>query len=187
MRFPLITTKTLTAWLIVLAGGAFITLPVHADLIDPPPPEALPNDEPLEDHTAQDGPLEDHTAQDGTDPIVDPKPIDPNRPPRWEKGKPPVYGSHRRDAFDPLDPDADPFQIPILDLIGITPGDAPDLRDVAGGPVDAFGLLDQLNHYRDPSQQTFVGPTIGTSAVPAPSVLVVIGLGGLALRGRRRR
>lgn len=184
MRFPFITTKTLTAWLMVLAGGAFFTQPIHADIMDPPLPEALPNDDPLQDHTAQDGPMTDHTAQDDADPTPEPPGKDP---PRWEKPTPPIVTPHRGDWNDPFNPDADPFVIPILDQAGIGASSAPDMHDFVGGPVHTITLFNQLDFDNGPSERGFNSPTIGTSAVPTPGVLVVIGLGGLALRGRRRR
>ncbi len=158
---------------------------------DPPFPDPDPGSDPLElpeppdpqEHTAQDDggvPVEeDHTAQDEEDPP--PSPFD---------GKEKKPDPENRESPNPrkgnLPPDMNKgprFDAPLVDLLDIGSSNAPDARIYlpADGGVDQF-TFDVNPVYSD----DFVITRISSNAVPTPGALVVIGLGTLALRRRRR-
>ena len=183
MRFPSLMHKTFAVAAGIVAAS-LLCMPVQATVIDEPLPDAIPNDAPvpLEDHTAQDGPLEDHTAQDGAEPTPTPD----KKPPRLENPISPMT-NRRGESAHRFDRDVDPLEVPIFDALGIELPDAPNQQDFVGGPASAQSMFDQLN-FGPGSDDGFASPApaVRSGTVPAPGALIIIGLGGLMLRRRRR-
>jgi len=191
-----ITTFSLTAIALALFWPAAST---HADLFDDRDELLLANDPaPPQVHTPAFGnPLEDHTAQDNADPPEDDP--DTNGPkkskrPRFEfdrSGGEDPFAIITRSSTDWMMPDGHPISVFDNAAAPVTLNDTADVQPAVHDPGAPLLLLTQT-HYgagafgdADPGASTIVPSA--SSGIPTPGALVLIGVGGLLSRRRRRR
>lgn len=184
--------RFLTAWLVacVLAcASAADAEPPFFDSPSGPKPLKLPgNPHPIQ-HTAQDDggsdpPYEeDHTAQDDGNPSDDGS-GDDEKSGGGERDSENRYSPRPRLGDSPMDFEAIPsIDAPLVDLLDTSDLNAPDAREYL---VIEFGDDDVTFGSDVLGTDDVVVTRISSGAVPTPGALVVIGLGALALRRRRR-